>query len=126
MRKTMTSLVLAAAVCGPAHAAAPGRQCFRSQDYQGFRPIDEHAFIVRANVNAYFRIDVQGSCPELTSPQAALVTTVRGTSMICDPLDWDLKVGQFGPGGFFTGCIVKSQRKLTPAEVASLPPKQKP
>lgn len=125
MRLLIPFLALALAA-GPALAGGRGAQCFRSSDYQGFKPIDAQAFIIRTNVNDYFRIDVQGSCPELTYPQAALVTVVRGSNLICGPLDWDLRVGQLGPGGFTTGCIVKSQRKLTAAEAQALPRAQKP
>ncbi len=103
-----------------------GQQCFRSESYQGFRDIDEHAFNIRVNGHDVYRIEVEGGCPTLTSPDAMLITHVRGSDLICGPLDWDLRVRESGPGGMATGCIVKSQRKLTPAEVAAIPPKQKP
>jgi hypothetical protein len=106
--------------------ARPQNQCFRSEDYQSFRPIDEHAFYIRVNVNDYYRIDVEGRCPELTQPQAFLITQVRGSDEICGPLDWDLKIGEPGPGGFSVPCIVKSQTRLTPAEAAAIPKKLKP
>jgi len=101
-------------------------QCFRSQDYQSFRPIDDHAFNIRVGVRDYYRIEVEGACPELTQPDAFLITTVRGSDEICGPLDWDLKIGQSGPGNIAVACIVKRQTKLTPAEAAAIPPRQKP
>lgn len=126
MRAWIMALALAAALAGAASAASRGDACFRSSDYQGFRPVDAHAFIMRTDLDAFFRIEVEGSCPELTYPQATLVTVVRGSELICGPLDWDLRVGQLGPGGFVTGCIVRSQHRLTAAEVAALPPSLKP
>lgn len=122
----MSSLALLLA--GGAYAAGPagGRQCFRSHDYQGFRPVDDHTFIIRTGVDDHYRIETEGSCPELTYPQATLLTVVRGSDLICGPLDWDLRVGQTGPAAFFAPCIVRSQTKLSKEEVAALPKSQKP
>lgn len=131
MSRRITSALAVAALlagAGAASAAGPGdrRQCFRSHDYQAFRPVDDHSFIIRVNVNDYYRIEAAQACPELLYPQATLVTVVRGSDLICDPLDWDLRVGQTGPGAFFAPCIVKSQTRLTKAQVAALPKGQKP
>src|SRR5579875_1276783 len=131
MKRTALGVLTAISLAsGVALAATPDRtraeQCFRSEDYQGFRAINDHAFNMRVNVNDYYRIELEGSCPTLTYPDATLITQVRGSDMICGPLDWDLRVRQSVPGGIATPCIVKSQRKLTPEEVAAIPPKQKP
>jgi hypothetical protein len=113
---------------GVANAAdkPKGDQCFRSESFQGFRPINDHAFNIRVNVNDYYRIELEGACPTLTYPDAMLVTQVRGSDLICGPLDWDLRVRENGPGGFAAACIVKSQRKLTPEDVMAMPLKEKP
>ena len=100
-------------------------QCFLSRDYEGFRPIDDHSFYIRTRVNTFFRIELQAACPQIAYPDARLITVVRGTDEICGPLDWDLKVGQ-SPPSIPIPCIVKSQTRLTPAEAAAIPPKQKP
>ena len=129
---TWSALAAAALLAGAGSASAAGqgdpqRQCFRSHDYQAFRPVDDHTFIIRTNVNDDFRIETTESCPELLYPQATLLTVVRGSDLICGPLDWDLRVGQSSdPGATFVGCIVKSQTKLTKAEVAALPRGQRP
>ena len=82
---------------------------------------------LRVNVNEYFRIDMSGECPELTYPDAHLITVWRGSSEVCGPLDWDLKVADgTGPGSFAVPCIVKNQTRLTPAEAAAIPKKFKP
>lgn len=101
-------------------------QCFRNSEYQSFKAIDDHAFYIRVNVNDYYRIDLAGTCPELTYPDAHLITVVRGSDMICGPLDWDLRIGQSGPGGFATPCIVSAQTRLTKAQADAIPPKLKP
>ena len=121
------SLAAVATGAGAADKPATGReQCFRSHDYQAFRPVDDHTFNIRVDVNDYYRIETEGTCPALTYPQAFLITQVRGSDFICGPLDWDLRIGQPGPGGFSEPCIVKSQRKLTASEAAALPKRDKP
>jgi hypothetical protein len=121
-------MVFIIAGVAPATAATPPKpnQCFRSEDYQSFRPINDRAFYIRVNVNEYYRIDVEGACPALTDPEAFLITTVRGSDEICGPLDWDLKIGEPGPGGIAEPCIVKSQTRLSDAQVAAIPRKLKP
>ena len=131
MQQTILAILAAASLAsgvawGAEAKKTDANQCFRSESYQGFRSINDHAFNMRANVNDYYRIELDGACPALTYPDAMLITQVRGSDMICGPLDWDLRVRESGPGGVATGCIVKSQRKLTPEEVAAMPPKGKP
>jgi hypothetical protein len=123
---TVSAVQAQPAVSRPATPPPAKEQCFRSEDYQGFRPVDEHAFNIRVNIHDYYRIEVEGSCPALTYPDATLITVVRGSDMICSPLDWDLKVGQGGLGHFAEPCIVKSQTKLTPEQAAAIPKSQKP
>lgn len=122
------ALSLAAATQGRAadKPATVRGQCFRSQDYQAFRPVNDHAFNIRVGANDYYRVETAGSCPALTYPEAVLVTQTLGSDFICGPLDWDLRVSENGSDGPSEPCIVDSQRKLTPAEAAALPKAQKP
>jgi hypothetical protein len=117
---------LAQTAPGPSLAARPVSQCFRSHDYENFRPVNDHAFNIRVNVNTFFHIETEGTCPDLLSPGAFLITTIRGSDEICGPLDWDLKIGQSGPGDIPVPCIIKSQTRLTPAEAAAIPRREKP
>ena len=119
---------LSLAFACPAFAApTPSpEQCFRSHGRESFQPIDDHSFNVRTNTNDIFRVETEGSCSELTTPFARLVNVVRGSDLVCGPLDWDLQVGSPGPGGFVESCRIKSQRRLTPAEIAAMPPSQRP
>lgn len=127
--RTTALAALALAACAPGAALAkdpPSLQaCWRSNDFDGFRAIDDHSFNMRTRDGRYFRVET-GRCPNLTMPQSRLVTVVRGSDLICGPVDWDLRVGEGGVGGFAEPCIVQSQRRLTPEEVAAIPPKQKP
>jgi hypothetical protein len=107
--------------------AAPENQCFPITEFQNWRAADAKTMYLRVGVNDYFRIDMSGECPELTYPDAHLITVWRGSSEVCGALDWDLKVADgTGPGSFAVPCIVKNQTRLTPAEAAAIPKKFKP
>jgi hypothetical protein len=120
------SLMATAAVAQAGPPPRPVSQCFRSHDYQGFRAVNDHAFNISLNSGQVFHIETQGTCPSLLSPGAFLITTIRGSDEICGPLDWDLKIGESGPGDIPIPCLVKSQTRLTPAEVAAIPPRERP
>jgi len=129
----VASLALAApALAQPASIkaskpAAPENQCFPITSFENWRAPDNKTMYLRVNVNEYFKIDMSGECPELTYPDAHLITVWRGSSEVCGPLDWDLKVADgTGPGSFAVPCIVKAQTRLTPAEAAAIPKKFKP
>ena len=130
-RRVWGALAASIWLAGAGGAAADGagdvRQCFRSHDYRAFRPVDDHTFVIRTGVNDDYRIETSDACPELLYPQATLLTVVRGSDLICGPLDWDLRVGQSSdPAATFVPCIVKSQTRLSKAEVAALPKGQRP
>jgi len=131
------ALVAALALSAPVRAQpAPGavskpataeNQCFPISQFENWRAPDDKTMYLRVNLNEYYRIDMSGECSELTAPDAHLITVWRGSSEVCGPLDWDLKVADgSGPGSFAVPCIVKGQTRLTPAEVAAIPKKFKP
>jgi hypothetical protein len=129
---SLASVVMGVVVGATAAQAAPGvsspkaDQCFYSSQFQGFRAINDHSFYMRAGVNDIYRIDLSGSCPVLQYPDARLITVVRGSNLICGPLDWDLRVAQGGPGGMAEPCIVSAQTRMTKEEAAAIPPKLRP
>jgi hypothetical protein len=107
--------------------AVPENQCFPITSFENWRAPDNKTMYLRVNLNEYFRIDMEGECPELNYPDAHLITVWRGSSEVCGPLDWDLKVADgTGPGSFAVPCIVKGQTRLTAAEAAAIPKKFKP
>lgn len=120
----MAATAFAQAPTDPARSKI--NQCFYSNQFEGFRAINDHAFYMRVNINDIYRIDLAQSCPELTYPDVRLDTVVRGSSLICGPLDWDLRVAQNGPGGFSTPCIVSGQTRLSKEEAAAIPRKLRP
>jgi hypothetical protein len=112
-------------IAASAAKPAPLGQCFRSEDYQDFKAINDHSFYMRALPDQVFRIDLVGTCPYLTAADARLITVVHGSTQICNKLDWDLRVAESPPSPAI-GCIVDKQTRLTPEEVAAIPPKLKP
>lgn len=119
----MALVCAASAVAGPPEKSRGS--CWRSEEFDQFRAINDHSFYMRTHTNRYFLITTS-SCPNLTMPQSRLITQVRGSDLICGPVDWDLRVGEGGVGGFAEPCIVQNQRELTPAEAAAIPRSLKP
>jgi hypothetical protein len=103
----------------------PAPQCFFSIDWQGWKATpDSKAIYIRVGVNKIYRLDLSSACPELQMPDAHLITHIRGSDLICSPLDIDLRVSDMH--GFATPCIVTAITPLSDAEAAALPSKLKP
>ena len=118
------SLVLAAAPA-LAQSPAPKNECFFVSQFENWRPgADEKTMYIRVSSRRFYRLDMANRCSEMSWPGATLVNHFRG-STICSPLDWDMKVSQ-GAGGMAAPCIVKKMTRLSDAEAAALPAKQKP
>jgi hypothetical protein len=119
--------VLAVLASAPSAAAAAGNGCFLSSEFQSWKAPDNKTIYIRVGLHRYFRLDLGASCPAITWPGTHLITTVHGSSLICTPLDWEIKVGQTGGGGGIVGaCIVKAMTELTAEEAAAIPKKFKP
>ena len=119
---------------GPAQSPKPavqkprtGDQCFYITQFQQWRAVDDKTIYIRVNLNDYYRLDMAGSCPELTYPDPHLITRSMGPDTVCSAVDWDLRVADgTGPGSIVVPCIVKDMTKLTKAEADAIPKKYKP
>ena len=118
------TLATIAAIPAAAQAAPPAGQCFASTEMGNWRAADASTLYVRVHMNKIYRIDLRGRCASLTAPGARLITTFRGSNLICSPLDWDLKVS--AGIGDVEPCIVKSMTLLSPEETKALPKKVTP
>ena len=109
-------------------AAAPANagKCFFISQFENWKAADDHTMYIRVGLNQYYRIDMAGRCPNLTWPDAHLITHWRGTSSVCSALDWDLKVGQAASAGFSQPCTVKAMTPLTATEASTIPKKVRP
>ncbi len=132
---TMTACMALAAALGAAapvlHAQpAPhpnAQQCFLSRDWSSWKASpDSRTIFLRTGVRDVFRLDLAGACTNLQSPEARLITKIRGSDWICSPLDLDLSVSDGVAPGFSESCIVKGLSKLTPDQAAALPKNLRP
>ncbi|WP_421934846.1 DUF6491 family protein [Phenylobacterium sp.] len=117
--------VTALSAAAPALAAdpAPARQCFRVSQMNGHTVGDPKTLYVGVARKDVYRIDMAGACLAGANFGDPLVIESRGNDFICQPIDLDLKVaGAIG----LSPCIVNKITKLTPAQIAALPPKLKP
>ena len=77
---------------------------------------------LRVGVKDYFQLELMGPCPDVDWTQKIALVS-RGGSTICSGLDAEIVTpSPIGP----QKCPVKSVRKLTPTEVATLPKGAKP
>jgi hypothetical protein len=98
------------------------RQCFWTRDVNGFAAPDEHILNVRVGVKDVYQFEMFGPCPDIDWNQS-LALVSRGSSSICSGMDAEVITRTpIGP----QRCPVRSVRKLTPAEVAALPPRARP
>jgi hypothetical protein len=112
------STLLTASTAEAAHST-----CFWSSEYWRWKAPDAKTIYIRVGNSRFFRLDLVSTCHTLELPNAQLVTTIRGSNLICTGLDWDLKAMHDGAA---EGCIVRTMTAMTPAEVAAIPPKFKP
>jgi len=110
----------------PAPAAkAAGAHCFLSNTWQGWSASkDGDTLYFRININEIFQVGLTRGSHAHKYPGSFLVNQVRGSNWICSPLDLDLTLAD--DTGMRQPLIARSLRKLTPAEVAAIPPKDRP
>ena len=132
MQRLILAALAAAALAAPALAqepakpAGPSNQCFRMSQIDNHTKGDNQTlYLAVRNNKEFYRLDMSGSClAGVSSSDPLVLTPTAGTDLICRPLGLDLKV-RMGGGGL-TPCIIKSITRLTPEQVAALPPKVKP
>jgi hypothetical protein len=110
-------------------APAPGTglasaDCFRSLDVRNHTVVDKRTLLIDVQRKGTYRLTASNSCLSGASNFDPIITRQPpGRDIICRPIDTDIAIGR---DGFQTPCIIESIVKLTPAEVAALPPKLKP
>jgi hypothetical protein len=79
---------------------------------------------MKINNNQVYRVDLAPGSPSLRSPGDFLISKVRGSNTVCSALDLDLSISD--TQGFKTPLFPRTLTRLTPEEVAALPPKDRP
>lgn len=110
----------------PAGTRLASADCFRSTDIRNHTIGDKRTLFLDVRGKGAYRVGMSGACLAGAFPSDFLVTRQPpGSSLICAPIDMDVAIAKTG-GGFETPCIVESIVRLTPAQVAALPPKLRP
>ncbi|CAN7498415.1 DUF6491 family protein [Phenylobacterium sp. LjRoot164] len=131
MQRLVLAAALTAALAAPAFAQEPAKpaassnQCFRMSQIDNHTKGDDQTVYLSVRHRDVYRLGMAGNCLAGASSNDALVMApTAGVDLICRPLDLDLKV-HTSPG-MLSPCIIKDITKLTPDQVAALPPKVKP
>jgi len=102
----------------------PARQCFYLSDWRGWTAPDKDTLYMKVRGRDVYRVDLSWGSNQLTWPGTHLVSIVRGSDSICNPLDLDLRVSD--GMGFSTPIRAKTITKLTPEQVKAIPKKYQP
>ncbi len=130
-RGGLIAVALAALGSASASAASPdskpadhARSCFFITQWRGWKAPTPDVLYLGVNNHDVYKVQLSSGSPELQWPDAHLISRSRGSSTICDALDLDLTLAD--NGGIRVPLIAKSIVKLTPDEVAAIPPKYRP
>jgi hypothetical protein len=119
-------LVGAAAIPASASFAATAgeRACIDTHRQSSWKAVDNKTLYISQSKDTVYKVDFAQGCPRMQSPFAKFISTQRGSSYICAPIDLDVKV--YETPGFTVSCLATGLSKLTPAEIAALPKEAKP
>lgn len=118
-------LLSAAASVSAATKDDPRTPCFFVTQWRGWKSPSPDTLYLGINNHDIYEVKLSGGgSTQLSWPDMHLVSIDRGSGSICNALDLDLKIAD--TNGFAEPLIAKSMRKLSPAEVAVVPPKYRP
>jgi len=103
-----------------AEPAGSSASCFRLNDIVNTRMQGYRTLYLRASTGAFYRMDFSADCNNLGTEPLVLHPFDNGDE-ICHAVDLDVRVRGVGEA-----CMPISLKRLTPDEVAALPPKDKP
>ena len=127
LRLALAGAAAAASLSVAAPALARGndyQNCFPARDWQSWKSPNPNVIYIRVFLHDYYRLDLSAGSNQLDWPDMHLVTKFHGSDWVCSPLDLEMYVSD--NHGFREPLIVKRITKLTPEEVAQIPPKFRP
>ena len=117
--------LLTPAIASAAPEQAAGRDCFLSRNWRGWSAAqEENALYLRMVDGDIYRVELTPGSRVRRYAGEFLVNQVRGSSWICSTLDLDLALSDYN--GFSRPLFPIALRKLTPEEVAAIPPGDMP
>ena len=134
MPTRLTALCASLAVAGcvgvasQALAAEPthgDNNCFLSRDWEGWKSPNPTSIYLRVGINKIYLIELTAPSSQLQWSDTHLVSKIRGSDWICNPIDLDLQVSD-DHGAFREPLFVKSLTRLTPEQIAAIPKKDLP
>jgi hypothetical protein len=116
----IAALLLAAALAAPAPAPARADQCIQISpgNQAQYIGVDDHTIVVRGLGRAWKLTTTRSSL--ITDPTASFINVVRGPSLLCKPIDFQLSVASRPIGAFQTPLIVQDFHPITVAEADAL------
>lgn len=105
-------------------APRPRAQSFSLSDWRGWTAPDDHTVLLRVSGNDIYQIELAHGTSLLQSPSARLVSVVRESERVRDPVDLDLRVSD--ATGLAVPIRAKSIRRLSRAEIETLPRRDRP
>ena len=109
----------------PPPGAMPSGDCFSSTQWNGWSSPSDDVIYLKVRTNDVYRVDmVPGSGRHLESGGRFIISEVRGSSRICSANDLQLWIAD--SVGIRTPLFPRTIRRLTPEEVAALPPSDRP
>lgn len=106
----------------PEMAAVDGRQCFYADRISGFTAVSDRTVNVGVGVSEVYRFELFAPCPDVDWASRIAVVS-HASSWICSGLDATLIApSSIGP----QRCPVRRITRLSPPQVAALPPGQRP
>ena len=76
----------------PPAAQTTGRECFLARQVNGYASVSDQIIDVQVGANRYFRLSVDGSCPQQSFSQRIVLRTMTGGDWICQGLDAEIIV----------------------------------
>jgi len=106
-------------------ALSPSRNCFISSQWHGWSSPSRDVLLLRVNVRDIYRVQLTSGSHRLRSPDAFLVSRMRGSNMVCSAIDLDLAVSE-PDDSFASPLIARTLTKLSPEEIAAIPKRSLP
>jgi hypothetical protein len=107
---------LPTAEAGPAGSS---RDCFRLSNIQNTKMEGDRTLFLRSSTGAFYRMDFGADCDNISS-EPLILHPVDNSDEVCSAIGLDVRVRGAG------ACIPTSLRRLTPDEVAAIPPRDRP
>jgi hypothetical protein len=121
------AFAIASAAAPLAYAETPGgSSCIDTRQLQDWKSPSPNVIYYRVHQNDVYRFDLSTGSNQLKYSDVHLFSVHNAPSpWICTPIDWNLRVTD-DHNTFTESLIVQSVTKLTPEEVAAIPPQYRP